>query len=72
MRQDDRVESLSFYSLPVLAGGLFDHLTVTELFPKHLYVGHLLSGFTVPLRDTSSLRSQKTRESGYPTKEGTS
>ena len=72
MRQAHSVQSFFLPSLPALAGRWLDNLTVTELSPKHLCVGHLLSGSAVPLRDTSSLRSQKTRESGYPTKEGTS
>jgi hypothetical protein len=72
MRQAHGVQSLFLPFLSALAGRWFDNLTLTELSPKHLCVGRLLTGCAVPLRDTPSLRSQKARESGYPTKEGTS
>jgi hypothetical protein len=63
--------SFLFFPLPALADIGFDNLTVTERSPKHLCLSHLMTGGTVPLRDTPSLCTRN-RESGYLTKEGTS
>jgi hypothetical protein len=72
MRQADGVQSFVLPFLPALAGRWLDNLTVTELSPRHLCLGHLLTGCAASFRDTPPLRSQKARESDYPTKEGTS
>ena len=67
MWQDHRVRSSFLSSLPALTGRWFDTRIVTELSPKHLYFGHLMTGGALPLRDRPSSHSRN-RESGYPTR----